>query len=183
MEFRHIDFDHPTPETADNIRGLGVRRTHENHTGQTEDVRTQRLGTGNIHQSEPRERADLDPSPVDQNRLLVHRASRALQVQASGHPDRGEAWNMSWEFVIPREVSMDTWYTVPHVGTMRGFPSYDFETDFVEKGADLPKMNRRTQQLPFGELKARGEYIIWFSFKDDKPVDTHVRISLTPFGE
>jgi hypothetical protein len=62
VEFRHIDFDHPTPEVADAFRRRGVRGTHENRTGQAQDVRRERLGAGDVHQSEPRERADRNPA-------------------------------------------------------------------------------------------------------------------------
>lgn len=102
-------------------------------------------------------------------------------------PSSGKTWNLNWEFVIPREstgANLLAWYIVPREGTMRGFEFVDRDDDFSEKGADLPKSNYRfKQQLAGGRLKAGSEYVIWFALKDDKPVDVHVRIGLTPFGK
>ena len=99
-------------------------------------------------------------------------------------PPAGKTWNMSWEFVVPRDgkdVSLVAWYIVPREGTMQGFASFSRRDDFVEKGVELTASNRQfSQKLSGGRLKAGGEYVIWFAFKDTAPIDVHVRIGLTP---
>ena len=92
-------------------------------------------------------------------------------------------WNMNWEFVYPQKPSFSHWYILPRQGTMQGFRTFSNSTDYEEKGADLPKPNRRiVQPLQEGNLQPDSEYIIWFAFRNESPADFYIRIGLTPAG-
>jgi hypothetical protein len=98
-------------------------------------------------------------------------------------PDGDGVWNLEWEFVAPDGAVKDwgillwTW-----AGSAFGCPRRWL--DYQEKGADLPKRNRRVvQSLHDGRLQSATEYLIWFTFHNPEPVEMHVRLGLTEAGQ
>ena len=90
-------------------------------------------------------------------------------------------WDLAWEFVYPRGAGGFTWGLAAREGTVDGFKSFTVKDNYAETGADLPKENRRIlQRLPGGKLMAGAGYVIWFAFADDRPVDLHIRLGVTP---
>jgi hypothetical protein len=99
-------------------------------------------------------------------------------------PEGKGGWNLSWEYVAPQQAGQWNWNIVAREGTVEGFKRFDKKENHAEKGAALPPENHRyTQRLTGGKLRSGAEYIIWFAFEDDRPVDLHVRLGLTPHGK
>lgn len=99
-------------------------------------------------------------------------------------PDGQAVWNLSWEFVYPKGAATFTWGLAAREGAVDGFRNFARKDNYAEKGADLPAENRRvTQRLSGGKLRGGAEYVIWFAFDGDQPVDIHVRLGLTPAGK
>jgi hypothetical protein len=94
-------------------------------------------------------------------------------------PAGKSAWDLDWEFVVPSGVHVQ-WYIIPRTGKMQGFTTFHSENDYREAGVNLPAKNFRVvQPLHGGVLQPASEYIIWFRFDTNVPMDAHVRMGLT----
>lgn len=116
-------------------------------------------------------------------RSSLNRHGRGFEGVRFKTPAATKSWDLDWEFVAGEELSGRIgWYIAPAVGAMDGFSNMAQNENFAEEGADLPASNLHISQgLPGGSLKAGAEYLIWFSFPDDKPHDLHIRLLLTPY--
>jgi hypothetical protein len=96
------------------------------------------------------------------------------------HTPAGKAaWDLDWEFVVPAGVHVQ-WYIIPRTGKMQGFTTFHSENNYQEAGANLPAKNYRVvQPLHGGILQPASEYIIWFRFGTNVPLDAHIRMGLT----
>lgn len=132
---------------------------------------------GKLPEVKPEEAA----RPKAYQKLTLNAAGKRIDGFRFRTPDGKGDWNLDWEFVYPKGTGALTWGIAAREGTVEGFKRFATKDHYVEKGADLPKENRRiTQQLHGGKLKSDAEYVIWFAFDGDKPVDVHVRVGLTP---
>ena len=103
----------------------------------------------------------------------------AIRFKVPAGPD---TWDMAWEFVIPKHSQMQSWQILPASGQMRGFTNFWRGENFSETGADLPTENLIFQQrLLGGKLKGDAEYLIWFCFADDTPLDFYIRMRVFPY--
>jgi hypothetical protein len=100
----------------------------------------------------------------------------AIRFKAPG--EKGN-WQMHWEYVRPADTKV-AWSIAGRNYVMTdAFVTHNTTDNFEEKGAELPKENKRITQRCAVELNAKEEYIIWISFEKDEPVDLHIRINLT----
>jgi len=96
-------------------------------------------------------------------------------------PEGKGKWNLDWEFVYAKGAGPKLWNIEAVDGKMTGSSVVSSTGNWQEDFADLPaKNNRYTQQFSNGEFNSGGEYVIWFTFADEKPVELFVRIGVTP---
>jgi hypothetical protein len=116
--------------------------------------------------------------PKAYTKLVLNQHKKQLDAFTFKTPAGKQNWDINWEFVLP-PGALKSWYILPKEGTMTGFRTFNTHNDYQEKGANLPEKNRRyVQPLEGGHLKPSTEYIIWFTFAKNDPVDMHVRIGL-----
>src|SRR5262249_11084591 len=84
--------------------------------------------------------------PKNYTKLTMNSAMTKLDAFQFRTPPGKMNWNMNLEFVYPQKPSFSHWYILPRQGTMQGFRTFSNSTDYEEKGADLPKPNRRIVQ-------------------------------------
>jgi hypothetical protein len=113
-------------------------------------------------------------------KVTLNKEGKRLGAFRFKTPEAKGNWDMDWEFVIP-QGALQQWYILPREGTMAsGFRTLKSEKDYQEKGTALPEKNLRVlQPLTGGLLKPGQEYIIWFTFAKDDPVEMHVRIGVS----
>ena len=104
------------------------------------------------------------------------------------------ALNLVWCFAWPERSSFQSWFIIPASGTMGGKGFETFEP--LKQAGTLFKLapwgnkpseeaggaefQAALQTLPGGLVQPGKEYIIWFSFRDTRPVDIWVTFRLVP---
>ncbi|HSI32937.1 MAG: hypothetical protein ACAI43_06595 [Phycisphaerae bacterium] len=113
-------------------------------------------------------------------KLTLNSAGKRIDVIRFRTP-AGKAADLSWAFAFPPD-SVDVWYILPAQGEMNGFTNFHkIKVDSVNKKYELPAThNVIAQRLPAANLKSDTDYLLWFTFKDDKPHDVHVAINFVP---
>lgn len=98
---------------------------------------------------------------------------------------QGEARDLVWAFARLERRPFSHWYILPRAGEMKGFRRI-FHGGPGMKGVpweeSVVPYEVTLQPLSGGELKPGEEYLIWFSFHDQRPLDLYVLLKLVPVG-
>ena len=83
-----------------------------------------------------------------------------------------------WSMVVPPKSTL-TWWVIPVEGQMRGFENY-IARKLTE---DVEGVGKKGTLVMFQDLRTAGfvpgkEYILWFGFEHDKPVDLPVSLNV-----
>ncbi len=93
-------------------------------------------------------------------------------------------WDLVWLSTFSGIASCDGWQMTPVEGTMRvGFEDWYHGPRAQFK--NLPDEGRKDLALQFldgKKLQANSDYLIWFTFADDKPADLRLAITFAPAG-
>jgi hypothetical protein len=91
---------------------------------------------------------------------------------------KGEPRDLAWSFMTDGRV-VEAWYLAP----VKGDPAPAFK-NFLDLTADRPDApNVFVQWLSADALKPDTEYLLWFKFQSDKPVELMAAINLLPKGQ
>jgi hypothetical protein len=96
----------------------------------------------------------------------------------------GERRDLVWAFSLPKSV--DRWYILPVEGQMKqGFRNFWKARPEELFGKESPANVDRgiIQMLDARQLEPDKEYLIWFVFKDEKPVKTYLTVAFLPPGK
>lgn len=97
----------------------------------------------------------------------------------------GEARDLAWAFARLERRTFSHWYIIPRTGEMNGFRQIFYGGPGMKgvpwEESVLP-YRVTLQPLSGGELKPGEEYLIWFSFYDQRPLDLYVLLKLVPVG-
>lgn len=118
-------------------------------------------------------------------RVRLNTLGQGVDVIAFSTPPGDAAWDLHWEFVFPADCAFDGWYIVPRRGILEdGFTGFETVENFQLPGAALPQENTLVKQsLDTGVLPPGSDWLLRFSFRDERPVDFHVRIRLVPHAD
>jgi hypothetical protein len=112
-------------------------------------------------------------------RVTLNMEGAGLDAIRFRTPPGRSSWKMVWEFVRPSDRSHIEWYIVACEGKTSGFETFTSSTDHHEEGQDLPRHNVRILQST--RVGSAGEYVLWFAFRGDAPVEMNIRIRLLPW--
>lgn len=120
-------------------------------------------------------------TPKEYVKLALNAGKTKFDAFRFTAPEGKVNWNLDWEFVYAKGTKLRSWSIQPAAGTMPGFTQFRTSENWMEDFADLPQHNIRvTQDLPGGRLVPGAEYVIWFAFEDEKPVEVFLRLGVTP---
>jgi hypothetical protein len=91
----------------------------------------------------------------------------------------GEPAGMRWAFVAP-VGRLASWYILPVKGAMAGFQQYDTELFVDFENLSEPADNVSFFQTLAAGIKPGQEYILWFTFHSEEPVELSAAIQLAP---
>jgi hypothetical protein len=155
---------------VDGLRRSQIRRLPDYE----ENRRAAQRGAADLRQITP-ERGE----PRTYTKLTLNAAGTRLDGFRFQTPEGKTDWDLHCEFVAPGAV-IDTWGIAAREGEMPGFWFFRAWWDYQEGGAELPPQNRRIVPLLGAErLKPQREYVVWFTFPQNEPVDVHIRLGLT----
>ena len=113
------------------------------------------------------------------HQLNVNRDASQFSVVRFKSPLKKDA-DLEWVFNAP---TMTNWYIIPVEKTMKGFRNFKIERDVRMQGVEFPENSRlHFQRLTGGEIKPGKEYLLWFRFDADKPVDLKLCVHLSEAG-
>jgi WD40 repeat protein len=113
------------------------------------------------------------------HQLNVNRDASRFAVVRFKSPLKKDA-DLEWVFNAP---NMTNWYIVPVEKTMKGFRNFKIERDVRMQGVEFPENSRlHFQRLTGGEIKPGNEYLLWFRFDADNPVELKMCVHLSEAG-
>ncbi len=181
----------PKPTTAEHLKHLAEageilqKRAAANDRGN--DAEVEKLSAqfaATVKQLAPNLAAvtpEATATPKAYSKLMLNTGKAKFDAFRFRVPDGKANANLDWEFVYAKRAGLDSWYIEPVDGKLKGFESFRPSEDWQEDFAELPAQNHRVvQDLPGGRLVPGAEYVIWFTFTDEKPVELFVRLGLTP---
>jgi hypothetical protein len=113
------------------------------------------------------------------HRLTLNARGKKLDAVRFRVPG-GEKRGMAWAFVPPANLS--GWYIIPTSGEMTGFKKFFRPGARQVLGAKAPEGARLVylQSLGAAHLEPGAEYLLWFRFRDDKPVPLYLTMLSRP---
>lgn len=104
----------------------------------------------------------------------------ALRFRTPAADAKNKLPDMTWVFAFPKE-SVQVWYICPVEGQMQGFQNFFKLKPGGLKDTDVPAdYGVIAQRLAANRLKPDTEYLLWFTFANDRAVDVHVAVSFVP---
>lgn len=125
--------------------------------------------------------AATEPGKAEWNKLTLNARGKKVDAIRVRTP-AGDKLDLVWAFSLP--ASLDRWYILPVEGSMQGFKNF-----WKVKGAELFGPDAATdasgvvQMLSAKQLEPDKEYLIWFTFKDEKPAEMAVMMAFLPPGK
>ncbi|MBT6495658.1 MAG: hypothetical protein HOL01_14005, partial [Planctomycetaceae bacterium] len=113
------------------------------------------------------------------HQLNVNRDASRFAVVRFKSPLKKDA-DLEWVFNAP---NMTNWYIIPVENSMKGFRNFKIERDVRIAGVEFPENSRlHFQRLTGGEIKPGQEYLLWFRFDADKPIELKMCVHLSEAG-
>jgi hypothetical protein len=123
------------------------------------------------------------PGQARWQRVTLNRLGKkvdAVRFRTPPADAKNKPADMSWAFAFPKD-SVQVWYICPVEGQMQGFQNFFRLKPGALKNTDVPADHGViAQRLAANRLKPDTEYILWFTFANDRPADVHVAVSFVP---
>lgn len=114
-------------------------------------------------------------------KLTLNRHGKGFDAFRFRAPASDGKWDLEWEFLVPEARNFGGWYILAAEGELQGFMNFQSRRDYRVEGTELPAKNFAVlQSLPGGQLRGGKEYVIWFTFDDDQPLDFWIRLRMQP---